>query len=256
MTQSVRIGVIGDYNSAFASHPATGEALRSAATALGLPVEVNWVATSSIAPDSPEKRLGEFDGLWISAGSPYANFHGALAAIKHARESDLPLLGTCGGFQHAVIELARNVLGIADADSAEHDGTSQNVVITPVACEVPDRKADAPKLSGRSTVRVKPGTLLHKSVNHREELHEEYFCNFEVNPEIRPKLEEAGVVISGVGPQDEVRAIELPGKTWYLATLFQPQLTNRGSRPHQIVLAFLEAVRTRKGAKRMAAVRK
>ncbi len=256
MSQSVRIGVIGDYHPEWASHPATGEALRSAATALGLPVEVGWVATTSIPADAPQKRLQEFDGLWIAAGSPYASFDGALAAIRTAREQDLPLLGTCAGFQHALIEFARSVLGLADASSAEYASDSQNIVITPVACEVADRKPGAPKLSGRSAVRVKPGTLLHKSCNHREELREEYFCNFEVNPQYRPQFEGAGMVVSAVGPQDEVRAVELPDKTFYLATLFQPQLTNRGSRPHPIVLAYLEAVRVRKGAKRMAAVRK
>lgn len=94
MSQSVRIGVIGDYNPQFASHPATGEALRGAASSLGVPVEVAWVATSSIPPVETERRLAGLDGVWISAGSPYASFEGALAAIRCAREHDWPLVAT------------------------------------------------------------------------------------------------------------------------------------------------------------------
>lgn len=146
-------------------------------------------------------------------------------------------------------------MGLGDANSAEHGVASENMVVVPVSCPVPERATGAPALSGKMPIRVKPGTKLHK-IYGRDEVHEEYFCNYEVNAEYRPKLEAAGMNIVAVGPNDEVRAVELPEKEFFIATLFQPQLTSRGGRPHPVVVAFVDAVRTAKGAKRIAAGKK
>ncbi len=143
------------------------------------------------------------------------------------------------------------MLGIVDADSAEHGSNSTNILISPVACAVPRRAPNAPKLSGRCGVRIKPGTSIH-SIYLREEIEEEYFCNYEVNPEYETQFETAGLQVVARGPQNEVRAVELPGRRFFLATLFQPQLSSTASQPHPVVLAYLQVCATFKALEQTA----
>ena len=243
MSDAVRIGILGDFNAEFRSHHATNDALQHAARKLDMKVESEWIPTPSLVATDSEKRLEAFDGLWASAGSPYKSFDGMLKGIEFARRRDWPFLGTCGGFQYAFIELARNVLKITDADSAENNSGSKNVVIYPVACTVPDRKGNAPKLSGAvPEIRLRPGSYLQSFYGKdKEVVTEEFFCNFEVNPEFEWAAMEAGFPGVARSPQGEIRAIESPTHRFYLATLFQPQLSSTEKAPHPVVLAFVQA---------------
>jgi CTP synthase (UTP-ammonia lyase) len=241
MKEAVRIGIIGDFNPEFRSHHATSESLQHAAAKLNRPVESQWIPTPSILQGGAKTVLEGFDGLWASPGSPYASFDGMLRAIQFARECDWPFLGTCGGFQYAFIELARNVLGLKDADSAENDSGSKHIVIHPVACAVPNRAAHAPSLSGVvPEIRLRPGSYL-QSFYGQEKVAEEFFCNFEVSPEYEWATIEAGFPVVARGPQGEIRAIESPTHKFFLATLFQPQLSSRPNKPHPLILAFVQA---------------
>ena len=133
------------------------------------------------------------------------------------------------------------MLGVKDADSAENGSGSKNIVISPVACAIPDRKRDAPKLSGAiPEVRIRPGSYLH-SFYKKDVVTEEFFCNYEVNPEFEWAFSEAGFPIVARGANDEVRAIESPTHRFFIATLFQPQLSSQTNKPHPIVLEFLRA---------------
>jgi CTP synthase (UTP-ammonia lyase) len=137
--------------------------------------------------------------------------------------------------------MARNVLGIADADSAENHSASNNIVIYPVACAVPDRAPDAPKLSGVvPEIRLRPGSYL-QSFYGQDKVAEEFFCNFEISPEYEWAPIEAGFPVVARGPQGEIRAIESPTHRFYVATLFQPQLSSRPGDPHPLILAFVQA---------------
>lgn len=109
-----------------------------------------------------------------------------------------------------------------------------------MTCAVPHRKDDAPKLSGACPVRILPGTRLYSAYG-REEVSEEFFCNYEVNPEYREALQQSDLRISAVGEAGEVRAVELPGHRFFVATLFQPQL---GSQPHPMIAAYLDVIAT------------
>ena len=119
MSDAVRIGVLGDFTPEFASHHATNASLQHAAARLGAQVESQWLSTPSLLKSDAHKALESCDGLWASPGSPYKSLEGMLKGIEFARRHDWPFFGTCGGFQYALIECARNVLGIADADTAE-----------------------------------------------------------------------------------------------------------------------------------------
>jgi len=187
------------------------------------------------------KTLEACDGIWAAPGSPYRSMDGMLKGIQFARERDWPFLGTCGGFQYAFIECARNVLGIGDADSEENNSSSRNIVIRPVSCAIPDRSPGAPKLSGRiPEIRLQPGSYL-QSFYGQEVVEEEYFCNFEINPDFEWAAMEAGFPVVARGPNGEVRAIESPTHRFFVATLFQPQLSSTPDTPHPVVMAFVQA---------------
>ena len=241
MSDAVRTGILGAFNHEFRSHHATNDALKHAAAKVKLTIESQWLSTPTLAEPGAQKVLESFDGLWAAPGSPYQSMDGMLKGIEFARRRDWPFLATCGGFQYALIECARNVLGIKDADTAENNSGSKNIVIYPVACEVPHRKKGAPKLSGPiPEIRLRPGSYL-QSFYGKDIATEEFFCNFEVNPEYEWAAMEAGFPIVARGAQGEIRAIESPTHRFYIATLFQPQLSSKPSKPHPLVIAFVQA---------------
>jgi len=243
VSDAVRIGILGDFNAEFRSHNATNDALQHAAHKLKIKVESEWIPTPTLAAAGAAEKLASFDGLWASPGSPYKSFDGMLKGIEFARRRDWPFLGTCGGFQYTFLEFARNVLNIKDADSAENNSGSKNIVIYPVACAVPGHKNGAPKLSGAvPEIRLRPGSYLQSFYGKElETVTEEFFCNFEINPEFEWAAMEAGFPVVARGPQGEIRAIESPTHRFFLATLFQPQLSSTEKKPHPLVLAFVQA---------------
>jgi CTP synthase (UTP-ammonia lyase) len=241
VNDSVRIGILGDFNLDFRSHHATNDSLQHAAAKLGTAVESQWIATPSLLEAGIGKVLETFDGIWAAPGSPYKSWEGMLNGIQFARERNWPFLGTCGGFQYALIECARNVLNIKDADTAENNSGSKNIVIYPVACAVPDQASGKPKLSGVvPEIRLRPGSYL-QTFYGKDIVEEEFFCNFEVNPEYEWAAMEAGFPVVARGPQGEIRAIESPAHHFYIATLFQPQLASKPGKPHPLILGFLQA---------------
>jgi CTP synthase (UTP-ammonia lyase) len=110
----VKLAIIGDFKKENATHKATNAAIGHSLEAMNSGMEVHWVATDSILSQF-QRITGEYHGFLIAPGSPYASMEGVLEIIRYARENDVPVLGTCGGFQHMVIEFARNVMGISDA---------------------------------------------------------------------------------------------------------------------------------------------
>lgn len=133
------------------------------------------------------------------------------------------------------------MLGIKDADSAENNSGSKSLVIYPVACAVANRQNGAPKLSGPTPeIRIRPGSYLH-SFYKKDVVTEEFFCNYEVNPEFEWAFVEAGFPVVARGAQGEPRAIESPAHRFFIATLFQPQLSSKPGKPHPIIVEFLRA---------------
>jgi CTP synthase (UTP-ammonia lyase) len=241
MTKALRIGILGDFNPEFRSHHAINDSLQHASGKLKLKVESEWIPTLSLEKPSSDELLAAFDGLWASSGSPYQSMTGMLRGIQFAREQDWPFLGTCGGCQYTLIEVARNVIGLADADTAENNSTSRNIIIYPVSCAVPNRAPDAPKLSGRqSEIKLRPGSIL-QLLYGSDTVEEEFFCNYEINPDYEYCSMEAGLPIVARSAKGEPRALESPDHRFFMATLFQPQLSSTAKEPHPIIVGFLKA---------------
>lgn len=240
---TLHIGIVGDFDLRRPGHWATEAALFHAASSLKVEVAPHWVATASLGADSARSALTQFDGIWAAPGSPYVSAEGMLRAIQFARSGGVPFLGTCGGFQYALIEFTRSVLGLADATTAEDAAASENIVITPVVCEVP--VPGSPRLCGAESVRTAPGSLLHELCG--PELAGEYFCSFECNRAFEERWQRAGLAIVGRGPAGEMRALEIPQHPFFVGTLFQPQLASSFARSHPIINGFLRAAQ---GARR------
>jgi CTP synthase (UTP-ammonia lyase) len=230
MSQSIGIGVIGDYDPAFAPHRATDAALAHAADGLGLTVAVEWLPTPSLDGAAAPDILEAFDGLWCAPGSPYRSLAGALAGIRFAREHDRPFVGTCGGFQHVVLEYARNVLGFQDAQHAEYDPEASRLFITGLACSL---------VGQTMTVHVVPGSRAGRAYA-RPTAEEQYYCTFGLNPAYQALLHDGGLRVVGTDQDGEARILELPERRYFLATLFVPQLTSAPDRPHPLITAYLE----------------
>jgi len=230
MERAISVGVIGDLDPRFPPHAATNAALEHAATALGASVEVRWHATESLLDVDPGEVLVE-DALWCAPGSPYRSLDGALRGVRFARENNRPLLGTCGGFQHVVIEYARNVLGFADAQHAEYDPYASNLFISELACS----------LAGQTmSVELAPGSGAARFYG-RTEATERYYCNFGLDPEHQRLLDDGGLRVVGLDQDGEARVLELPDHRFYVATLFVPQMSSSPTAPHPLVTALLRA---------------
>jgi len=228
---SIIIAVVGDFNPANRSHMATNDAIGHCSAALEPKVEAHWIATPELAAPGGLGRLTGVRGLWIAPASPYKSMEGALAAIRMARERGIPLLGTCGGFQHIILEYARNVLGIADAQHEESEPNGSRLVISRLSCS----------LAGRTmTIRLQPGSLVGRAYG-RTTVQEAYHCNFGVNPAYVETLGSSALRIVGSDDEGVVRAVELETHPFLVGTLFLPQLGSTPSRPHPLVTEFLRA---------------
>ncbi len=225
-----RLTIIGDFNPGNRSHIATNDAIEHCLRVLNQPVEYRWIGTEEVALRGGD-RLAGFSAFWIAPASPYRSMEGALLAIRTARERRIPLIGTCGGFQHIVLEYARNVLGIADAQHEESEPGAANLFISRLSCSLVGRTMN---------IQLQPDSLIARAYG-RTSIQEQYHCNFGVNPDYFAKLRASGLRIVGSDDEGGVRAVELPGHPFFIGTLFLPQLSSSASAPHPLVMAFLRA---------------
>ena len=234
----IRIGIVADYQPGFPPHTSIEPALGHAASALNAELEVRWLDTDSILEPAGRAALQQCDGLWAGPGSPYRSLDGMLEAIRFARVEEVPLLGTCGGCQHAILEYARNALGFRDAASAETDPYASQLFLSALVCSPAGR---------RMLVKLQPGSRA-EAFYQSSETTEEYYCNFGLNPAHESTVEEGGLRISGRDQDNEPRIFELPRHRFYVATLFVPQTSSTPARPHPIIRAFVEAAGERRAA--------
>jgi len=230
MGRAFELGIIGDYNPDLQSHAATNEAIEHSAVALSIRAHPTWLPTQSIEDEHDDSLLRRFDAFWCAPGSPYKSMGGALKAIQYAREHDLPFLGTCGGFQHTLLEYARNVLGIIDADHEELSPNSNNLFISKLSCSL---------VGKTGTIKLLPNTLAYE-VYKKKFIKEQFRCNYGLNPSYMDEIDKKGLVISGLGPEGEPRIIELRDHRFFVATLFLPQLSSSISRPHPLINKYLQ----------------
>ncbi len=224
------IALVGDYRPEVRAHVGIPIALGYANKRAGTKVEWEWIGTEKI--NDPATTLAGFGGIWVVPASPYKSMDGALAAVRYAREQDIPFLGTCGGFQHALIEFARDVAGLPGADHAETSSDATDLLVTQLSCSLVDKTGE---------ITFTPGSQLRAIFGDRPWL-EGFHCNYGLNPAYKTQLEAAGLRFTGFDANGEVRAAELPSNRFFIGTLFQPERSAFRGIVHPLILAFVQAV--------------
>lgn len=220
-----RIAFIGEYDPTSPTHSATNAAFRHSSDRLKADVSTGWVSTESLE----DEMFNHFDAVLIAPGGPYKDLTKTLAAIRFARENGVPCLGTCAGFQHMVIEYARNVLGVANAEHAEYQPDAAEAFITPLACS----------LAGRSMgLTFEPGSRVAEAYGSTSAT-EQYFCNFGVDPARVEKLKSGPMRVTGADAEGVIRVIEWPESPFFVGTLFVPQVRSLPTKPHPLITAFV-----------------
>jgi len=227
--RSLRVGLVGDRDDGVTAHRAIPQALEMAGEGGGVVVEPAWLPTDQIGDGA---ALAEFDGLWCVPASPYRSTAGALVAIRVARERQLPFLGTCGGFQHAVIEYARNVLGWADAEHAETAPQAARQVIVPLLCSL---------VEVSEAVHLLEGSRLAKAYG-TPDIVEGYHCNYGLAAGFREALADGPLRVNALDDAGEVRGVELDDHPFFVATLFQHERNALQGRVSPPVRAFVQAM--------------
>jgi CTP synthase (UTP-ammonia lyase) len=223
----MKIALVGDYDPAVTAHQAIPRALELAAASLKISVATEWIRSTEVEL----ARLAKFDAIWCVPFSPYENPDGVIAAIRYARENNVPFLGTCAGFQHAVLEYARNCLGIESAESIEDNPETLAPVIAALACklyEVSDR------------INVDPASRVGQ-IYQVDRIEEAYHCGFGVNPEFMDIFATGELKFCGQDDAGEPRILELPGHRFFVGTAFQPERSAFGKIVHPLIAAFLVA---------------
>ncbi|MGW2488930.1 CTP synthase C-terminal region-related (seleno)protein [Streptomyces sp. NPDC001606] len=227
MTNTATVALVGDRSPNVVSHTRVPLLLEALAAQDRLVLDAYWIPSEDAEADGAVRG---FDAVWVLPGSPYRSEAGVLAAVRTAREEGIPFLGTCGGFQHALLEYARNVCGLSGAAHAENDPGAEDPLIEPLACSLVGHEA---------AVVIEPGSLAESVIGSARTV-ERYFCAYGPSRRLDP-LRAHGLRFSGHDEDGRVRVAELPGHPFFLASLFQPELAGDGSRPHPIVRALARA---------------
>lgn len=241
VTKEVTVALVGKYVELHDAYLSVAESLHHAGIHNDAKVNIKWIQAADVTDENASELLGDCDAILVPGGFGIRGVDGKIAATKYARENNIPFLGICLGMQVTVIEFARNVLGLKDANSSEFDPETKN----PVIDIMPDQKNIVEK-GGTMRLGTYPCTLVEGTkvqaaygVLSADERHRH---RYEVNNEYREKMAEAGMIVSGHSPDGLlVEMVELTNHPWFVATQAHPELKSRPNRPHPLFKAFVAA---------------
>ncbi len=236
----VTIGLCGKYTDHQDAYKSISEAFIHAGAANNVEVEVRWIRSEDVEKNGAEKYLSEVDGLLVAPGFGIRGIEGKIEAVKYVRENNIPFFGICLGLQSAVIEFARNVCGLKNANSTEFKKTEHNIIDMMIEQKKVTAYGGTMRL-GSYKCKLKKGTKTF-SAYKKEVIHERHRHRFEVNNSYLELLQKNGMIISGVCPENNlVEMIELPNHPWFVAGQFHPELKSRALSPHPLFREFISA---------------
>ena len=245
-TEEVTIGIVGKYVDLPDAYLSVAESLRHGAAALGLVLDLRWVPSDELTGLLSDSYLEDLDGIVIPGGFGYRGVEGKIQAIRYARENDVPLLGLCLGLQCAVIELARSVLGMPEANSTEFDPTTPDPVIDLMASQEEVEDMGGTMRLGLYAAKLAEGSKVRKLYD-KELVYERHRHRWEVNNRYRKDLEGAGMRLSGLSPDDNlVEYIELIDHPFFVATQAHPEFRSRPDEPHPLFVGLVQAAAARR----------
>jgi CTP synthase len=255
---SVSVGITGKYAELRDAYASIDKALEHCSAYFQCRIDQHWIETTDIDDRSVAGTLQGLDAVIVPGGFGSRGVEGKIACVRHCRETQLPYLGICLGFQVAVIEFARNVLGLVNAQSTEFDPASEAAVIS----ELPEQKKieglGGTMRLGAQQVEIKPGTLAHLLYSQQTAITERFRHRYEVEPAYIDALEAGGLVFSGRHPSQPIMQVleipnrsddaEMPTHPYFIAAQFHPELTSRPLRPQPMFMGLIAAALQRKYA--------
>ncbi|MBR5727899.1 MAG: CTP synthase [Muribaculaceae bacterium] len=239
--QEVRIGLVGKYVSLQDAYKSIDEALFQAATYNDHKVKIDYINSEYLTDANVEQQLAGKDGIIVAPGFGQRGTEGKYVALKWCREHDVPTFGICLGMQCMVIEFARNVLGMADANSVELDPNTKHNVIDLMEEQKSITNMGGTMRLGAYACRLLPGTKVAKAYGELD-IEERHRHRFEFNEEFRQQFEQAGMHCVGENPETHlVEVVELPDKRWYIGTQYHPEYSSTVLSPHPLFMDFVRA---------------
>ena len=241
----VTIAIVGKYVKLEDSYLSVTESLYHAGFENNVKVNVKYIDCETVTKENAKSILGELDGIIVPGGFGNRGIEGKINTIQYARESNVPFLGICLGMQMAVVEFARNVLGIEDANSEEFDEKCKNQVIHIMDEQKGiDDKGGTMRL-GKYPCKIKKDTLAY-SLYKSEEISERHRHRFEYNNQYKEQLEKAGMICSGTSPDGKlVEIVEIPSHPYFIASQFHPEFKSRPDRPGPLFKGLVKAAKER-----------
>ncbi|MCQ2496318.1 MAG: CTP synthase [Lachnospiraceae bacterium] len=238
---SVKIGLVGKYVGLHDAYLSVAEALRHAGYYHNTDVNIVWVDSEEITDATVSSMLGELDGIIVPGGFGHRGVEGMVIAVKYAREHGVPYFGICLGMQIAVIEYARNVAGLTDADSGEFNEQCKHKVIDFMPGQSDDIDKGGTLRLGKYPCCIKPGTKMESCYGSLE-ISERHRHRYEFNNDYRETLQNAGLVLSGMSPDGNlVETVELTDRSFYVGVQYHPEFKSRPNKPHPLFKGFIGA---------------
>jgi len=246
----VAIGLVGKYVDLPDAYLSVVESLKHAAAANGAAVSIRWIPAEEVDGLLAESHLEGLDGILVPGGFGIRGIEGKIEAIRHARENDVPFLGLCLGLQCAVIEFGRSILGHPNANSTEFDPTTPDPII-----DLMEDQNDVEDMGGTMRLGIYPAKLTPGTITERlygeSVVYERHRHRWEVNNRYRSELEDGGLVLAGISPDDRlVEIIELPGHPFFIGSQFHPEFKSRPDNPHPLFDGFMAAALKRRQSTR------
>ncbi len=244
---SVNIGLVGKYVGLHDAYLSVAEALRHAGYYYNTHVKIHWIDSEEISPENVGEKLSGLDGVIIPGGFGSRGIEGMVTAARYSREEKLPYFGICLGMQIAVIEYARDVAGIADANSGEFDEQCRNKVIDFMPGQSDDIDKGGTLRLGAYPCSIKPGTTMERCYSSSL-ISERHRHRYEFNNDFKAVLEGCGMTFSGISPDGRlVETVELSDRPFFVGVQFHPEFKSRPNRPHPLFKGFIGAAFERAG---------
>ncbi len=240
-TKKVTIGLVGKYVELPDAYLSVAESLRHGGIPNDAEVDIRWISSEEITADNVAEKLSECEGILVPGGFGDRGIEGKIATISYARKNKIPFFGICLGMQMAVVEFARGILGYQDANSSEFNENGEHSVID----IMPEQKEITDK-GGTMRLGLYPCKLAEGSrareIYGENLIYERHRHRYEFNNEFRKAMQEAGLVLSGLSPDERlVEIVELPDHPWFIGVQFHPEFRSRPNRPHPLFADFIRA---------------
>ncbi|MDE6709549.1 MAG: CTP synthase, partial [Oscillospiraceae bacterium] len=238
--KKVTIGLVGKYVVLHDAYLSVAEALRHGGINCGAEVDIQWINSEEITCDNASEMLKDCDGIIVPGGFGDRGIEGMIESIRYARENKVPFFGICLGMQMAVVEYSRNVLGFKDANSTEFGDTEHPVI------DIMEDQKNVTEKGGTMRLGLYPCKLTEGTISARVYgeplIYERHRHRWEFNNAFRTQLQEAGLTIAGISPDERlVEIVEIKDHPWFVGVQFHPEFKSRPNKPQKLFADFIRA---------------